>query len=144
MERDKFVGSWQLVSFEFRHSDGTVSYPMGEAPAGMLMYDKAGNMSAQLMQRERPLFAVADHHKGSPEEIKAAFEGFTAYFGTYEVDEEKGSVTHYVSGALLPNVVGKRQVRFFEFKDNQLILSTPPMPWGGEQKTGVLVWRRTG
>ena len=142
MAKEQLVGTWKLVSFELRHSDGQVTYPMGKDPLGVLMYDESGRMSAQLMERDRPPFAVADHHKGAPEEIKAAFEGYTAYFGTYELDEEKGTVTHHVEGALLPNLVGRRQVRFYEFTGDQLMLSTPPMPWGGEQRTGFLVWKR--
>ena len=138
----EFIGTWILESFEFRASSGEVSYPLGKDAKGIIMYDAKGNISAQLMQQGRPAFAAGDHLKGTPEEIKPAFEGYTAYFGTYEIDETEGKITHHVTGSLLPNLVGRRQVRFYQFEGDKLTLSTPPIPWGGERATGVLIWRR--
>jgi len=106
------------------------------------MYDASGHMSVQIMRPDRPAFASGDHLKGTPEEIKSAFKGFVAYYGTYEINEEEGTVTHHLEGSLFPNWVGTELKRFFEFSGNQLTLSTPPMPMGGQQVTGVLLWER--
>jgi hypothetical protein len=51
---NKFVGTWKLVSFEELLPDGRVTYPYGEEPAGLLIYDAAGHMSVQVMRRDRP------------------------------------------------------------------------------------------
>jgi len=81
MRNEQFVGTWKLVSCEARSSNGEVSYSYGRNPFGMLMYDSGGNMSVLLMRRDRPKFASDDRWRGTPEEIKAAFEGLIAYCG---------------------------------------------------------------
>ncbi len=131
----KHVGTWKLISFEVRSSRGNVMYPLGKDPYGMLMFDSIGNMSALAMRRDRPKFASNDSMKGTPEEIKAAFEGLIAYCGTYEVNEEKRINTHHIEGSWFPNLVGTDQVRFFEYSNDQLRLYTPPIPAGDEQVT---------
>ncbi len=142
MQSKQFVGTWKLVSCEARSPSGKVAYPYGREPFGVLMYDSGGNMSVLIMRRDRPRFASADRFKGTPEEIRAAFEGFVAYCGTYEVNEDEGTVTHHVEGSHFPNMVDTDQVRFFEFSGDQLILQTPPTLLGGEQMTMRLVWRK--
>jgi len=142
MGKDEFVGTWKLVSFEMRRSDGQTVYPFTKNIVGVLNYDAGGNMSAQLMRPDRPAFAANDHMKGTSEEIKAAFEGYISYFGTYEVNKEKGTVTHHVKGSLLPNWVGSDQVRFFELSGNRLTLRTPPIQAGGITVTSLLIWER--
>jgi len=142
MGKDEFVGTWKLVSFEMRRSDGQVVYPFSKNVVGVVSYDAKGNMSVQLMLPERPAFAINDQMKGTSEEIKAAFEGYVAYFGTYEVDEEKGTVTHHVKGSMFPNFVGSDMVRFFEFSANRLTLRAPPIQAGGIAVTSLLIWER--
>jgi hypothetical protein len=143
VQNEQFIGTWKLVSCEARSSNGEVSYPYGRDPFGMLIYDSDGNMLVLLMRRDRPKFASDDLRRGTPEEIKVAFSGFNAYCGTYEVNEEKGTVTHHVEGSMFPNWVGTNQVRFFKFSGDQLLLSTPSMPLGGRQLTVYLIWART-
>ena len=143
MGNEQFVGTWKLASFESQRSSGEVTYPMGKDAVGMIMYDANGHMSVQVMRPDRPVFASSDRIKGTPAEIVPAFEGFIAYYGTYEVNEEEGIVTHHVEGSLFPNWVGIAHRRFFEFSGNRLTLSTPPIPLGGEQVTAVLIWERT-
>jgi len=142
MQNDQFVGAWKLVSCEARSSNGEVVYLYGRDPFGILTYDSSGNMSVLLMRRDRPRFASGELLSGTPEEIKAAFEGFNAYCGTYDVNEEKRKVTHHVEGSSFPNWVGTDQVRFFEFSGDQLLLTTPPITRGGEQLTVHLMWAR--
>ncbi len=142
MGKEQFTGTWKLVSSEYRRLDGKLAYSKGRDAVGILMYDASGHMSVQIMRPDRPAFASGDHLKGTPEEIKSAFKGFVAYYGTYEVNEEEGTVTHHLEGSLFPNWVGTDLKRFFEFSGNQLTLSTPPMPMGGQQLTGVLLWER--
>jgi len=144
VQNKQLTGTWKLISCETRSSNGEVAYPYGKDPFGMLMYDPCGKLFfALLMRRDRPKFASNDPWRGTPEEIKAAFEGFNAYCGTYEVNEEKGTVTHHVEGSMFPNWVGMDQIRFFKYSDDQLLLSTPPILLGGKQSTAHLIWART-
>ena len=140
--KEQFIGTWRLISSEFRRSNGEVTYPMGINVAGMLMYDADGHMSAQIMRVDRNVFSMGDQFKGTPEEIKSAYEGYVAYFGAYEVNEEKSTITHHVEGSSFPNWVGTDQRRFFKFQGNRLTVSTPPTPFGGDQVTALLTWER--
>jgi hypothetical protein len=142
--KEQFVGTWKLLSFEFRRADGGVLYPLGEDAVGRLMYDAKGNMSVHLMSLHRAPFAAKDQLKGTSEEIKSALEGFIAYFGSVDVNEEEGAVVHHVEGSLFPNLIGKDQKRFFKFHGSRLELTAPAKPWGGEPMTGVLIWERMG
>ena len=142
MGKEQFAGSWKLVSSEFRTSDGDVSYPLGKDAVGLIMYDNKGHVSAQIMRPDRPKFASSDHLEGTPAEMKSAFEGYIAYYGTYEVNEKKRTITHHAKGSLIPNWVGVPLERFFEFSGNRLTLSTPPMPMGGKDVVGLLIWER--
>jgi hypothetical protein len=123
-----------------RRSDGQTVNPFTRNMVGVLNYDGEGNMCAQLMRPDRPAFAINDQMKGTPEEVKSAFEGYISYFGTYEVNKEKGTVTHHVKGSLFPNWLGSDQIRFFEFSGNRLALRAPPMQVGGITITSFLIW----
>ena len=142
MVKDNFVGTWMLVSSEANLADGTIVHPYGKNAIGMLTYDHSGHMSAQVMHPDRPLFVSGDMRNGTPEEIKAAFDGYTAYFGNYEVDDQEGSVTHHVLGSHFPNLVGQDQKWFFAFSSNRLTLRTPPIPTSGTTVTLAFVWER--
>lgn len=110
------------MTFEERSPDGELTYPYGRHPVGLLVYDETGHMSVQIMRRDRPDLSTTNWQEISPEEIKAAAEGFTAFFGTYEVDESESVIIHRVEGHLLPNSVGKDLKRAFEFSGDLLIL----------------------
>ncbi len=142
MSKPIFVGTWKLVSYEIKTADGGSMYPIGPNGMGILMYDAQGHMAVQLMQRDRPSFAQADVRLGTPDEIKAAFGGYFAYFGQYEVDEAGGVVTHHVEGCLVPNWIGGDQKRFYAFSANRLVLKTPPSQLGGVTGIQTLVWER--
>jgi hypothetical protein len=137
------VGAWKLISFEIRKENGGVLHPYGENARGSIIYTESGRFAAQVMRPDRPQFGAGDQMKGTPEEIKANYEGVISYFGPYELDAEKGFVLHHVEGSLFPNWEGQAQKRFFELSGNRLTLSTPPILWGGGgQVVGVLVWER--
>ena len=144
MSQAQFVGIWKLVSLELRPADGEVTYPLGRDAAGVLMYDASGHVSIQFHALGRPAFASGDPLRGTPEEISAAYQGYFAYYGTYEVHEAEGTVTHHIEGSLFPNWIGEPHRRFYQFSNGRLTLSTPPYVVADEQVTGALVWERAG
>lgn len=144
MLREKLLGYWKLLSWEVRRTDGQITYPFGPAPKGLLVYGENGLMTAQLGDPRRPHFAGNDRGRGTPEELKAAFEGYTAYFGRYEVDETQAAVIHYPDLALFPNYTGTTQLRYIEMKGNRLSLRTDPKPFQGFEQVYVLVWEKIG
>jgi hypothetical protein len=107
------------------------------------MYDASGHMSAQLMKESRARFATSDPVRATDAEVRDAFDGYIAYFGSYSVDEVKQAVTHHVDGASFPNWIGADLIRFYAFDERgRLSLSTPAIEMGGESVTYVLVWER--
>jgi hypothetical protein len=142
MGKEQFIGTWKLISNEFRRSDGQVSYPFGRDAVGIGMFDAGGYYSSQIMRSDLQVFASGDRLKGTPAEIKATLEGTFAYFGTYEVNQEEHTLTLHVEGSSFPNWVGTEQKRFFEFSGNRVTLTTQPILMGGQQVTGVLTWER--
>lgn len=147
MKASDFVGSYRLHSFELAFDDGSVEHPLGRDAEGLIVYTREGFFSGQMMQRGRPRFAqarqsAAQKDFGSDAEVRAAFNGYVAYYCTYDVDEAQAIVNHRVVAALLPNWEGQVNVRHYEFKGDMLVLRSPPMTVAGKQGRSVLHWRR--
>jgi hypothetical protein len=136
------AGTWRLISYQARDSDGRVQYPMGENVSGLLIYDAGGNLSAHVTRNDRPFFGAEDPACATDAELRASFNDYGSYFGTYTIDRAKQTVTHHVRGAWYPNWIGHDQVRCFKFDDGRLVLSTPPMMWNGQSLEHVLTWER--
>lgn len=136
------LGAWHLVSFYIETGDGERTYPYGECLQGVLIYTDTGDMSAQLMRSDRPLFESDDQLNGSAKEMEESFKGCISYFGKYEINFAEGFVTHHVEKSLFPNWEGAPQKRFYVLKGNQLHITTQPLTWGGKHKVAVLVWQR--
>lgn len=131
---EQFIGAWRLLAFEEEKPDGQIAYPYGKDPAGLLTYDSSGRMSVQVMRRDREPLSSPDWQSLPAEEVKTAIEGFTAFFGSYEIDTENGFVIHRVEGHVLPESVGKVLRREFTFSGDVLILKPSP--------TRRVVWQR--
>ena len=133
----RLVGSWTLVSYLTEAPDGSTGRPYGDA-VGRLTYDEHGYMSGQVMRPGR--LAVAPG-QWAMQEVRSAYAGYIAYFGTYEVNDAADTVVHHVEGALNPGWVGGRQVRRMRFDGDLLILSTD-VPKGGAMVRHTLTWRK--
>ena len=125
----RLLGTWRLV--DVRNDKG--EQIRGPKPSGVLFYDAGGNMAVQIMPDwERPKFALG---KATPEQAKAAIDAYSAYFGTYSVDEQTSTVTHHRTGNINPGDMGDfvRQVEFQQ--PNRLILKT-------RDTSNQIVWER--
>lgn len=138
----RLVGTWRLVSFAYVLANGASIETYGKAPVGMLMYDAKGNMMAQIVNPDRPKFASGDRRSGTLDELHAAIEGCIAYFGAYTIDERRARVIHYEHGDVFPNAVGTKQIRYYRFEGDRLVLDVPPIMLGGERATARVVWER--
>jgi len=136
---ERILGCWRLVSYEFKSADGQVFQQWGKDPIGLAIIDKSGYMSVQIMRRDRPLLAGKSP---APEAIKAAFQGYTAYFGPYQVNEKDGTFSTRVEGAVIPDWVGGEQFRYAEVSDTQVVFRTPPVRVGKTEAVGRLVWEK--
>ena len=139
----RFVGTWQLLESYSERPSGRAPFPLGARVIGRINYDTAGNMAAQLMGEERRPFSSRDPREVRDDEYREAFQSYTAYFGTYEVNPAEHTVVHHVLGATVPNWPGNDQLRYYELKDDLLILRTPPMRGNdGEKSVHTLVWQK--
>ena len=125
----KLVGTWRLVSI----TGSDLAPYRGDKPTGLIYYDDKGNMAVQIMpNRPRGKYASS---LPTPDEAKDAVLGYTAYFGTYTVDEAKHTVTHHRTGNINPGALGDF-VRRYEFLSADRMLLSPV-----ESKAG-LTWER--
>jgi hypothetical protein len=139
--REQLIGQWNLVSLAAVNGSD-VEYPWGSDIAGVIAYDAAGHMATQIMRHDRPRFASGDMDNGSFAELSAALTGYTAYFGTYSVDDSADAVTHYVKGSLFPNWVGTEQRREIALDGDQLTLTSQPILFKGQMRVFRAVWKR--
>jgi hypothetical protein len=135
------VGTWALVATSWRRSDGRHANPCGEGATGILIYDAAGNMSAQVMRAVR-LEPAAGDHSGIDSAMAAAVPGYIAYFGTYAVDAGGGVVRHRVVGATLPAWVGMEHARRFAIEGDLLTLADDVVSADGVAVAASTTWER--
>ena len=60
---------------------------------GLSLPDEAGDFMLILQWATLPRFASANRMSGTAEENKAVVRGSIAYFGTYAIDEAKGTIS---------------------------------------------------
>lgn len=130
--KERLLGSWRLVSYETEDATGRRGKPYGDA-VGRISYDAQGNMAGQVMRPDRP----SEGH----DQMRSAYAGYIAYFGTYDVAPDGASVVHHVQGALNPAWVGGDQVRGLKFDGERLVLSAN-VSKKDAVVTHVLTWER--
>ena len=128
----KFLGSWRLVAIT---SAGRVNPQRGAKPTGMITYHESGWMAAQIQPDRLPVEMAGA--TPTPAEALAALTGYTAYFGTWSVDEATKIVTHCRQGSVSPGWRGNpvfRRAYVFDGPDRVLL-----HPVGNQNE---LVWER--
>ncbi len=129
--RKPFVGTWRLVSIEGGNTPAT----RGSKPTGIIMYDAYGNMAAQIQpDRQRPTYTGTP----TPEQALERMRGYTAYFGTYTIDEQAGTVTHRRQGMLDAGAVDFVRKFALAADGNRITLT----PVGGTGAPTHLTWER--
>jgi len=112
---ERLLGAWHLVEMEEAGAGGKVAHVTDRK--GMLVYTRDGHMSVQLM------FPPSDAKLSNA----YVLNGYEASYGTYTVDEEAHTVTHFVQGSITKGLVGKELPRSFRFSEGHLIIqSTRP------------------
>jgi hypothetical protein len=134
---ERLIGSWRLVSYQTVDPSGRQGQPY-DAAVGRLTYDVNGNMTGQVMRPDRARVEVGI---GNAQSVRAAYIGYIAYFGSYEVAPDGGSVVHRVEGALNPEWVGGTQTRKLRFDGDRLVLSAD-VDKNGAIVTHTLTWER--
>jgi Lipocalin-like domain len=136
------IGSWRLVSMEYRYTDGRVRYPYGRAASGYILYAADGRMSATIMGGGRAPFG-GDFGRGAAlAEKAAAFETALAYAGRYEFLGDR--VLHHVEVSLVPDWAGTTLERLIDLQGDRLVLSNQLTTLNGRTRTTIIVWERVG
>jgi hypothetical protein len=126
-DRGSIVGCWTMVEAWDMDDPGKPgkSYPWGNLPLGYWVYDSAGNVSVQISLNP-PLSNLGDSWwTATPppvDEMVDSFNNYMAYFGTYTVDYDSGTVTHNVTTDVLRQYTGTVQSRPFRIVDNELLI----------------------
>jgi hypothetical protein len=144
-DRDKLIGTWRLVSIE-GPAPTSGDRPVKD-PTGLIIYDSTGHMAVQInMQPDRPKFKGETRIQGTPEEIRAAFINYTAYYGTYEVKEKEGIIIHRLENSVYNNEIGKDNIRYYDVVGNRVILTVPVIKDGKIAPKSAsprrLIWER--
>ncbi|MGC2313897.1 MAG: lipocalin-like domain-containing protein [Candidatus Acidiferrales bacterium] len=135
--RARLIGAWRLVALREISADGKVVYPLGEDARGQIVYSAEGRMSAQLTRAQAQRFAKDDSREATAEERARAWLDYFGYFGTYSIDAERNAVAHHVEGSSFPNISGSKQIRFYRFEGERLVLDADAA-WGKVQA----VWEK--
>jgi hypothetical protein len=136
------LGSWRLVSMEYRYADGRVRYPYGREAAGYIIYTADGRMSATIMSGGRAPFGTDFGRGEAPDKKATAFETALAYAGRYEFLGDR--VLHHVEASLVPDWTGTTLERLADLQGDRLTLSTHPTTQNGRTRTTVIIWERVG
>jgi hypothetical protein len=137
-------GTWRLLSRVDVTAAGEwrPEPSLGEDPLALLIYDRSGHFAAQFMRRDRS-GDVPDGPSGAANNSRAQ-GGYDAYFGTYTIDDEKGSVTQHLLGSLSREHVGAVLTRDMEVQDDTLVIRLETTAADGIIVTRTLTWRRVG
>jgi len=143
---DKLVGAWRLVSVQTTRPNGEVIYPFyGKHPEGLLIYDRSGWMSVQIVSDPKATLPHADSRenflKAAPAEKATAIDGYYAYYGTWVVDASASTVTHHIENSLYPAERGEDGVRHLSLQGNLMTLTANSHEMG-EDHQRRLVWER--
>ncbi len=141
--RSQLVGTWRFVSSTQRLADGTTRPDPQTGPKGIgyLIYTRTGQVCVVVGNSERQRW----HSPQAPAdgEVRNAFDGLTAYAGTFQVNESERSVVHHIEIDRVPNYIGAERKRFCSVAGNRLTLrAAPPLPTGVQEWT--IVWERVG
>ena len=123
---DRIYGTWLLSKFVYKDHLGREEKYFGNKPEGILIYERAGYMSVNIFQENRPLFDTTNFDGGSEKDKATAFSTCFSYYGSFE-EEAPGKFVHTIKGSLFPNWTGQKTVRFGRIVGDILFLTTPPI-----------------
>ncbi|MEO7403350.1 MAG: lipocalin-like domain-containing protein [Burkholderiales bacterium] len=139
---ERLVGAWALRDWRTDYSDGrAATRPFGLSPEGLLTYTACGHMLASIQLPTRTLLSAESARHAPADQKVAAFDGFLSYGGTFEV--AGATLTHRVTIAHNPNLIGTTQVRQMRFADRSLtLMADDRLPGTDITRHHALTWER--
>lgn len=138
------LGIWKLKSREDVDSTGQIRIDpfLGRDPVGILCFGPT-HFAAQFMKRDRSqeenVLQLVEAKNNT-----ARLNGYDAYFGTYSVDEIKGTLSTHLEGSIAPANLGDTYVRDVRVVDNELIIQLQTTAADGTAITRTNTFSRIG
>jgi hypothetical protein len=139
--KERIVGTWEFVVAEVTAADGKKSFPFGETPKGILIFTPDGRFAQIHVASDVPKFASGNRLTGTAEEYAAINRRSLAVFGSYTVDEQKGTVTYKIVSSTFPNWEGEAQTRTIDTLTADEFVNTNPNVAGGRGSASNLYRR---
>jgi Lipocalin-like domain len=138
------VGIWKLKSRKDVDATGKIHLDpfLGRNPLGILCFGKT-HFSAQFMKRDRSGQSTVLEPLAAKNNT-ARVNGYDAYFGTYRVDEFKGTLTTRLEGAISAGNVGDSYVRDARVTGDELIVQLQTTTLDGTPITRTNTFSRIG
>ena len=147
MERNDLIGTWRLVSIVNQGPGGPGADAFyGAASEGLLIYDRSGWFSVQIMSRPRPPLdvpSVRPERAGGADAAakEGALDTYYAYYGTWTYDPATSMVNHHATGALYPSEEGATYSQRVQIDGSRMTFTrsqgTPP-----HQTVQIKTWER--
>jgi hypothetical protein len=100
---EQIVGTWSLVSIYEEDAGGEDVDSFGANPEGHLVLDRSGHFSLEIFGERRKSAAHSQVIRTSAD-AQSLLQSSLAYFGTYSIGEDSGSLTLTVQRSLFPNL----------------------------------------
>ena len=141
--RARMLGAWQLESRTVRNAKGDILLDpvLGTQPLGRLFYDASGHMMLQMMRQGRAQAIGAPSNPQDANNPRIVL-GYDSYFGTFQLNESAGTVTHHIEGSLFPEDLGKDFVRSYSIDGDTFTLRFTSKSPDGSDVTRTLRFRR--
>lgn len=130
---NRFIGTWKLIEIRDRDAaTGSETTAERAAQDGQLVYAANGRLSVQIVRTGREALP------------KGSADGFSSYFGRWQLVPAEGCVIHYQDGNLNVAQVGQAAKRYYSFDAaGHLSLATPPSKRDdGRMMSSVFVWEK--
>ncbi len=145
--KQAIIGAWRLAGIDYSGPNGSLADPVfGQNPQGILIYDRSGWMSMQIVPASRSVLAkpaartsrVAVPADATPP--AEAFDAYYAYFGTWDYNADESVITHRINSTLLSYQIGLEYGR--EVAEGEQLKLIDRSPQTGGERHRTLVWRR--
>jgi hypothetical protein len=118
----EILGAWKLVYSKAISTDGEESFPFGTDAIGYIYYSNTNIMAVQISRKVHGSTANSND--------------YLAYFGRYEVDQDRKVIKHFIEGQLSTGQFAELEERQYELKGNRLFLRPVANP------THEILWEK--
>ena len=144
--RDRILGAWRIIDAETVNVTTGVTAPwLGRPPPNtcIIIYKTKGQISLQNSDARGAPRAGAGNGEQTLSPARRRQRVEYAYYGRFEIDEEKSQVRHFIEGSLFAFETGATLVRTVRLNDGVLSLRTVDLLAGPEGETyNQLTWAR--